>query len=226
MDANLEQPEEAPARIHEVRATDKFRMLEELEIVQRDLQGEAVREMSMRTDGRKEGTIDIDRMGQKERVRIGATRLESPDNLKDENEYLVRFAQALTKEKGQDFMAVTKEKEDCDFPDVWLRTGTELIGVQITHFARRAVGRLNSEGSYSAEVRPEGIAEEAIAAIFAKRLVDPATAAKTYLLLICPYPIRPVLQESIRRCIDSSGTAKTYLETWISSLSEPAFRIQ
>jgi hypothetical protein len=184
------------------------------------------REMSMRTDGRKERSIDVDRTGPAERIRIAGTRLEHPDNLKDENEYVARFAQALTNVTGRRFVAIPKLEEDSDFPDIYLQVEKETVGVQITHFDRVAVEAIYGRGQYSTEMTVKGIAAAAVDAMAAKQGVEPALTAKTYLLLICPYPIRAALHEEIRAEVKAAGTKKTYLETWVASLNEPPFRVQ
>jgi hypothetical protein len=107
-----------------------------------------------------------------------------------------------------------------------LQVEKETVGVQITHFDRVAVERIYGRGQYATEVTAKGIAAAAVDAMTAKQGVEPALAAQTYLLLICPYPIRAALHEAIRAEIDAAGTKKTYLQTWIASLNEPPFRVQ
>jgi hypothetical protein len=123
-------------------------------------------------------------------------------------------------------VAIPKIEEDSDFPDIWLRVAKETVGVQITHFDRIAVERIYGRGQYSTEVTAKVFAEAAVDAMAAKQGVEPAVAAQTYLLLICPYPIRAALQETIRAEVEAAGTKKTYVETWIASLNEPPFRVQ
>ncbi len=86
--------------------------------------------------------------------------------------------------------------------------------------------RIYGRGQYSTEVTAKGIAAAAVDAMAAKQGVEPALAAKTYLLLICPYPIRATLHEAIRAEVEAARAKKTYLETWIASLNEPPFRLQ
>src|SRR5580704_2399005 len=121
MSENNRQPEQQPGEIHERIIKDQMHALDELEMIARDVTGSVKREMSIRTDGRKEGSIDVDRTGSAERIRVAGTRLGRPDNLKDENEYGARFAQALSNATGRPFSAIPKLEEDSDFPDIRLR---------------------------------------------------------------------------------------------------------
>jgi hypothetical protein len=117
------EPEQQAGEIHERVIKDQIRALDEVEMIVQDVSGNVSREMSMRTDGRKEGSIDVDRTGPAERIRIAGTRLERPDNLKDENEYVLkdeneyvaRFARALTNATGRHIAAIPKLEEDSDF---------------------------------------------------------------------------------------------------------------
>jgi hypothetical protein len=109
------EPEQQAGEIHERVIKDQIRALDEVEMIVQDVSGNVSREMSMRTDGRKEGSIDVDRTGPAERIRIAGTRLERPDNLKDENEYVARFARALTNATGRHIAAIPKLEEDSDF---------------------------------------------------------------------------------------------------------------
>jgi hypothetical protein len=59
MSENNPQREQPPGEIHERVIKDEIRALEELEMIAQDVSGIVKREMSMRTDGRKEGSIDF-----------------------------------------------------------------------------------------------------------------------------------------------------------------------
>jgi len=202
-----------------------FKPIDELETLVDDKGGTRKREISMRSDGRKEGNMDIDRTGEVEKIRISGRKLEPPDNVADENEYAGLLAKALSEKLGISIHVAPKLEEDSDFPDIWLELATDRIGVQITHLDRTTIRDLNTAGEYAAEISTESIAVAIIGAIEQKQKIDPALAAKTILLLISPYPIRPVMQGPIRQHVAGVGAKNAYKETWLASLREPAFEL-
>src|SRR5689334_22631367 len=64
---------------------EKVRALDEFEMLARNTTGELCREMASRTDGDKEGVMDIDRTGDQVTVRRSGTRSGPMNNLADEN---------------------------------------------------------------------------------------------------------------------------------------------
>lgn len=210
--------------IHQ-EVVQQIKPIDELEILVDDKAGNRKREMSMRSDGRKEGNMDIDRTGEAETIRISGRKLEPPDNLADENEYAGRLAKALCTKLESSVRVVPKLMEDSDFPDVWLEIHADRIGVQITHLDRGTIRGLNAAGQYATEITAEAIASAVIGAIGQKQRIEQALAAKSILLLISPYPIRPAIQGAIRQQVAAAGATNAYKETWIASLNEPAFEI-
>jgi len=210
-------------------ANSSVSFLDELQILVRNVAGETKREMSMRTDGRKEGNVDIDRTETEERIRISGRILEPLDRdtkTADENQFASSLATALSKTMGIPIYALPKPKEDGLFPDIWLQTPEEKIGVEVTHLDQTTIEVLNTAQQYSSETTTEQIARAAIVAIQHKQKIDPAEAAKTYLLLISPYPIREAMQPPIQQHIAAVGPTNRYKETWIASLHEPPFQVQ
>ena len=204
----------------------KIKLIDELEILVDDKAGTTKREMSMRSDGRKEGNVDIDRTGEAEKIRISGRKLEPPDNLADENEYAGQLAKAVSEKLGTSIQVVPKLKEDSDFPDIWLEMSPDRIGVQITHLDWATIRDLNVAGEYASEITTDAIASAVVGAIERKQKIEPALAGNTILLLISPYPIRQVMQDAIRQRVAKAAPKNSYKETWIASLREQAFEIQ
>jgi hypothetical protein len=212
---------------------ERVRALDEVEMLARDTEGVLRREMATRTDGNKEGVIDIDRTGSDVAVRRSGTRTGPMDNLADENSSVAAFADALNRRDGSTYRPQAKEEEDSDVPDVWIvderQSATNpqrRVGVQVTHLDREAIADLGSRQTYDLSGDVGTIARAAINAIGNKQRVDPAMARKTFLLLIAPYPIRESIQGEIRDHIRAAAPANLYRETWIASLREAPFRVQ
>jgi hypothetical protein len=229
-DQNTEhQPEESITRTIQVADQAGLRVIDELEMIARDREGTVVREFSMRSDGRKEGNVDIDRTGSEERMIVSGRIVQPMDRqakVADENDYAARLAKALSERWRIPVEVEPKDAEHSDVPDVWLRTPQGKVPVQVTHFDTQIVSALGHPGAFSTDITPQQIGAAAVQAIQRKQHVDRALAATTYLLLICPYPIREAMQPAIRQQVAASAPQNAYCETWVASLNEPTFQVQ
>ncbi len=212
---------------------DKGRGLDGFDLEARGAGGELHREMTGRTDGKKEGVIAIDHTGDEVAVRRSGTRSAPLDKLSEENSSAATFADALNRRDGSAFWHQPKEKEDSKVPDIWIidegrpaNDRERRRGVQVTHLDTDAIASLGSREAYDLLGDVGSIAQAAVAAIGNKQRVDHADARKTFLLLICPYPIRESIQGEIRDRIQAAAPSNVYRETWIASLGETPFRVQ
>ena len=144
------------------------------------------------------------------------------------NEAGVSLAEALSKETGRLHLAEPKEKENSKVPDISLRDAEACVRlpVQVRHFDEVAVRQLGRDGEFDLEVTCATLADAICAAIADKNRVDAGEAAKTYLLLISPCPLQEVLQEPIYSAVLDRAPEKKYVQTWVASRREPAFRVQ
>ncbi len=190
--------------------------------------GRVVEEQSVRIDARKTTGCRVDLSGPEPRIIVTGKRQVRMDNLADENEAGTSLAEALSKQTGRTYLAEPKAEEDSDFPDIRLidAGSGERICVQIRHFDDVAVRQLGKDREFNLEVTPDALADAICASIAKKNRIDPRLAATSYLLLISPYPLPPVLHPVIRDAVAARGPEKKYLETWVASRREPAFRVQ
>jgi hypothetical protein len=100
------------------------------------------------------------------------------------------------------------------------------LQVQIRHFDQVAVRQLGRDREFALEVTSAALAEAICAAIAYKNRVDSGLAAQTHLLLISPYPLPLVLHPAICSAVADRNPQKKYLQTWVASRREPAFRVQ
>jgi hypothetical protein len=212
---------------------DSVQLLDEFEMIAKDSGGEVKREMASRTDGKKEGVIDVDRTGQDAVVRRSGTRAAPLNNLEDENTSVAALAVELNRRDGSAYRPVPKDTEDSDLPDVWLvddqkepKDAEARIGVQVTHLDTAAVRDLGRRERFDLSGDMRSIAQAAAGAIGKKQLVDPKIVAKTILLLICPYPIRTSMEDDLRRLIKEAVSGNRYRETWVAPFKERPFRVQ
>jgi hypothetical protein len=215
-----------------IEVSESIRVMEELGMEARNEAGELQREMATRTDGKKEGIIDFDWTQPDVAVRRSGSRSERLNNIDDENAAAQALAVALNMRDGSRYRHEPKEKEDSKFPDIWmvndalpLGDSGLRVGVQITHLDREAIGALGSEKHFNLAGNLQALANAIVEAIKAKQHIDPTAAAKTFLLLICPYPIRESMHKVIRDSVAGSLPDTRYREVWIAPFKEMAFRV-
>ena len=215
-----------------IGVSESVRVLEELGLEAHNQAGEIQREMATRTDGKKEGIIDFDWTKPEVGVLRSGSRSEPMDNVEDENAAAAALVAALNHRDGTRYRHEPKTKEDSKFPDIWIvNEGLPLqdtgrrVGVQITHFDRIAIAELGKAEHFNLAGNLGALTAAVIGAMAAKQNVDAAAAAKTFLLLICPYPIRESMHKPIRDAVTGSLRNKRYREVWIAPFKEMAFRV-
>src|SRR5258707_10772087 len=128
-----------------------------------------------------------------------------------------------------------KERETGAFPDVWLTESTtgERVGVEVTHFDTLAISQLEGTGQYTLDVTLGDLALAVHQAIvrkndklLGKAPAEIALAAKSYLIVICPYPLRPSLQAGISERVVAHGAERKFLQTWVVPLRQKPFSVQ
>jgi hypothetical protein len=206
----------------------KLNVSEGVNLVKQDDDLNLVEEQSVRFDATKTTGCRVDFTGPEPCIIVTGKRHAKIDKLAEENEAGVSLAEALSRETSRLYQAEPKDKEDSEVPDIWLQdveAGVRLP-VQVRHFDEVAVRQLGREREFEMQVTCGALADAICAAIVDKNRVDVGEAAKTYLLLISPYPLPPVLHPSICVAVAARSPEKRYLQTWVASRREPAFRVQ
>lgn len=159
---------------------------------------------------------------------VQATKPDRQDKVDEENEAGAALAAALSQTLDVEYLAEEKEEEDSKYPDIWLRntrSGAK-VGVQIRHFDTTAIRDLSVKREFEQEVSADSIAKAICDAIEAKNKIDPTTAGVSYLLLISPYPLPIEAHPLIAEAVGNRSPGQKYMETWVASWREPAFRVQ
>ena len=213
-----------------VKVEAKF--TEELGMQARDATDGLRREYQSRIDGTKEGIIDRDLSGPEEVIRRSGTRSEPLRNFDEETKYVETFVSALNLNSGRSYEIETKQKEDSDFPDRWLvdrnlpeESPDGRVGVEITNLDQKAIAGLNRDERFDASGSIETIVDSAAYAILKKHKIEAGPASRTYLLLTCPYPITPNMQDDFRRTFLLKSPKKYFKEVWVAPFKEPGFQI-
>jgi hypothetical protein len=219
--------EREPKVVHNT-VVENLSMTEGVNLVKADDTGKVFEEQSVRIDSMKTTGCRVDLSGFEPRIIVTGKRQTKLDKLAEENEAGVMLAEALSKDTGRVYLAEPKDKEDSKVPDVWLRdaqTGDHLP-VQIRHFDEVAVRQLGRDWEFEIEVTSAALADAICAAITDKNQVDAGHAAQTHLLLISPYPLPLVLHPAICSAVADRSPKRKYIQTWVASRREPAFRVQ
>jgi len=198
----------------------------------RDAKDRLLREYQSRTDLTKEGIIDRDLSGPEEVIHRSGTRSEPLVNFDEETKYVETFVSALNMYLSRSYEIEMKEKEDSGFPDRWLIDRTlpnespvSRVGVEVTHFDQRAIAGLKRNEQFVVSGSMEAIVDSAAVAISKKYKIEPGAASRTYLLLTCPYPITPTMQDDFRKRFLAKSLKRYFREVWVAPFKEPAFGI-
>jgi hypothetical protein len=215
-----------------VSAKNTVRLMQELGMQARDAKDRLRREYQSRTDLTKEGIIDRDLSGPEEVIHRSGTRSEPLVNFDEETKYVEIFVSALNMISGRSYEIEMKEKEDSGFPDRWLIDRTlpnespeRRVGVEVTHLDQRAIAGLKRDERFNLSGSMGAIVDSTVVAISKKHRIEPRAASQTYLLLTCPYPIPPNMQDDFRKNLLAKSPKRYFREVWVAPLKEPAFRI-
>ena len=190
------------------------------------------REYQSRADGTKEGIIDRDLSGPGEVIRLSGRSSKPIVNFDEEIKYVETFVSALNMYLGRSYEIENKAKEDSDFPDRWLIDRTlpkewpdRRVGVEVTNLDQRAISGLKRDEAFDFSGSVGVIVDSTVDAIVKKHKIEPGAASRTYLLLTCPYPITPTIQDHLRKNFLLKSPKKHFKEVWVAPFKEPAFRI-
>jgi hypothetical protein len=215
-----------------VSATDEMGLMEELGMQARDVTDRLRREYQSRADGTNEGIIDRDLSGPEEVIRRSGTRSEPLRNFDEEAKYVELFVSALNLNSGRSYKIEPKSKEDSDFPDRWVIDETlpnespdRRVGVEVTHLDPIAIAGLMRDEKFVLSGSMGTIVDSTADAIVKKHKIEPGAASRTYLLLTCPYPITPIMQDDFRKNFLLNPPKQFFREVWVAPFKEPAFRI-
>ena len=230
------KPTQEP-RVHIFHLRDHIRFFQGFDVDKADSTGPVLEE-TYREDARRGGTIRMERTALGKRFQVSGTGRDGRKKtraekqaakLAEENDAAAAFASNWSERAGKVYVAEPKEVEKGDFPDVWMRqqSGGELVGIELRNFDEDAIGQLEKAGQYSFERTVDEIVQNIRNAIDKKNgKVSPKSAARTILVLISPYPIRPSLYEAIAEKVSSPPVNKNFLETWVLPLKQKPFRVQ
>jgi hypothetical protein len=223
-----DQEKDREPKVIEQHVAQRLNFGEGINLKKADDDGQVYEEQSVRIDSTKTTGCRVDLTGPEPRIIVTGKRHATIGKLAEENEAGVSLAEALSKETGRLHLAETKDKEDSNVPDIWLRDAEAgaRLPVQVRHFDEVAVRQLGRDREFELEVTCAALANAICAAIADKNMVDAGEAAKTYLLLISPYPLPEVLHAPICSAILYHAPEKKYVQTWVASRREPAFRVQ
>jgi hypothetical protein len=215
-----------------VSVKTEAKLIEELGLQGRDATNRLFRESQSRADGTREGIIDRDLSGPDEVIHRSGTRSKSLVNFNEETKYVESFVSALNQHLGHSYEIEPKLKEDSEFPDRWLIDRTlpkaapdRTVGVEVTHLDQKAIAGLNRDEQFTLSGSMEAIVDSAANAVLKKHKIEPEAALRTYLLLTCPYPITPSMQEDFRSSFLVRSPKQYFREVWVAPFKEPAFRI-
>jgi hypothetical protein len=205
----------------------------ELGMQARDVTDRLRREYQSRADGTKEGIIDRDLTGAQEVIRLSGTRSKPVVNFDEEIKYVETFVSALNMYLGRSYEIEHKAKEDSDFPDRWLidrslpkESPDRRVGVEVTNLDQRAIAGLKRNDSFDLSGSLGVIVDSTVNAIIRKKhKLEPRAASRTYLLLTCPYPITPTMQDDFRKNFLLKSPQQYFRDVWVAPFKEPAFRI-
>jgi len=215
-------------RILDLSTSNQAEFAEGVNLIKADDEGKVFEEQSVRDDRQKTTGCTVDFSGTEPRIIVSGRRKVKLIKLDEENEAGIALAEALSKSTGHIILAERKEKEDSKVPDIWLDDTTlgTRIQVQIRHFDEVAIRELGKTHNFELEVTIPAIADTICAAITDKNQIDAQLAAVTYLLLISPYPLPPVVHPAIYAEVALRNPERKYVQTWVASRREPAFRVQ
>lgn len=223
-----------PGRVIHVAIQEQLNVRDSLEIQAIDPTGKLKLHELGTGDGRKEGALRITFNEDGEEITTHGHALERPsreDAHLDENEFSRALVKALNQRNGRSYVLTEKKKDDYDFPDRWMVDATlsakdsdRRLGIEVTLLDGEAAAGLGKAKMFSGTLTPEDVAGQVKSALERKRDRCQDTCAKTFLLLISPYPLS-LVQQQVQDAIRADAPTSAYREVWLGGLDESPFQL-
>jgi hypothetical protein len=159
-------------------------------------------------------------------LRVSAKANRDLDGFAEEGRRAVAFVKALNAARGTDYALQEKRDEDYEFADrmvVSVSNPTDVILLQLRHLDDEMVKHIGQRRVFEGKRTTDELAAMIQTAIEAKSLVDTATKARTYLVLLVPVGLTGIYRAALQQCdFDPHG----YIGVWVSPSREEPFPLR